>query len=283
VTRVGAVAAVVRASTPEVEAGYRLVAALHPAVRIEWQPRGRSDWLGRATFKASVERALAAFQSPFIAPLVDEMVWLRPVDLGDVAGALAALGDGVGTFQLQLGLHYANAAAARPQLWRPAGASGPGAAAAARLPPAVYCYTWTSLDMQPPDFMYTTIVDAGVYHARRLRHEWAALGEYHHPGELEGRWYARRPDYAPGCVHLLYENASVVNNELGDTVREDYGAAAAAASAGALANDTAALLAGWRVDVARFDGMTPPFSHVRAPPHLVPLVGRGSQCDVPDS
>lgn len=281
VAHAGAVAVVVRATSAETAAGYQLVAALHPSVHFEWQAQASRDWLGRAAFRRSVVAALAVLRAPFVAPLVDEVVWLRPVDLADVASALAQLG-GQGTFQLRLGLHYTNAAAAKPREWR---AGAPGR-------PRVSCYEWTSRTMQPPNFAYTAIVDAGVYPAARLRREWAAIGGYrgyHHPGELEGGWYDAQPGYAPGCVHLLYDNSSVVNNERSDsagrvvTVRDDYAGSAGPDNQRALLNDTRALLAGWRLDTAPFDGMLPPYGHVRVPLRLVPLVAPGSGCVDPRS
>jgi hypothetical protein len=263
----GAVTIILRATSLAAAVGYRVVEAAFPGVRFVWQTPALS-------FQRTTEAALRGLQAPYLMPLVDELVWTRPVDLAAVAGALRRGGD-VGTFQLRLGLHLAGIAAARPNI---ASSSSSSFAAARDTAAATYCYEWTGPDMAPSTFAHPTVLDAGVYPSARLQREWYSLS-YGSPNELEFFWYAHRQGYGPGCVHLFYANASVVNNESGDLVRDTAGALGGSSGGDAraviAANHTAALLAGQRIDVAAFDGLTGPYAHVSVPLRFVPLAPPG--------
>ena len=123
--------------------------------------------------------------------------------------------------------------------------------------------------MQPPDAASTTIVDAGVYSAPRLRSEWATL-RYRHPGELEGSWYAFKASYGKGCVHFFYEEATVTNVEsaTADKVRVDQ-AGADAASVDRLRRASLHLLSGQHLDISPARNLVPNNGHVTVPLALI--------------
>lgn len=260
----GATTVILRATSLASAVGYRVVAAAFPGVTFVWQTPALS-------FQRTVEAALRGLGAPYTMPLVDELVWTRDVDLGAVAAALRR-GSDRGTFQLRLGLHMAGVAAARPSIASLAAAAArDDDAAVAAGGGATYCYEWAGPDMAPSTFAHPTVLDAAVVPAARLRREWYSLS-FGSPNELEYFWYAYRQTYGPGCVHLFYANASVVNNESGDLVRDT---AADASKAELAAEHTAALLAGRRIDVEDFDGLTGPHAHVSVPLRFVPLAPPG--------
>jgi hypothetical protein len=275
VKRVGDVAIVAYASTPALAAAYGAVSAAHPYARFVWQHSGLS-------FAAAVDAALGGLRGRYTMPLVDELVWVGDVDLGDVAGALGrhVPGDD-GTFQLRLGRAYVHGDAipggrvleGPPQL--PPAATGGGAtnSSSSSASPArtLLCFPWSpALEGVNADFYYFASVDAGVFPAERLRAEWRALGPgIGHPGELEGGWYASMSRYGPGCVHLYYDAAAVVNIESGTHVRPDAGGLAVGADVRAVWSqaaevEAADVLRGVRYDVARLDGLVVSAGHMDA-------------------
>ena len=209
----GSVAVVFDGSEPAHLAAYAIVADLFPGVLFV----SEADFAAtddKSRFQLAVESVLSRFSAPYIASIVDEMIWLRETDLAQVAAYMAASAAGAATsFQLRMGMALSHIEDAKPTLVPPAPSS-------AEADPRVHCYTWTSPDMSPPTAAFTTIVGAAVFDARRLVADWAAL-RYAHPGQLEGRWYSSRPSYSLPCAHLFFEEAAIANFETTIKVRED--------------------------------------------------------------
>ena len=261
VRNVGTVAVIFAASRSEHMAGYALVAALFPHVHFVRD----SDFLVTASvniksqFQTAVEFALRdLLHSRYISPIVDEMIWLRETDMAFVAAVLTSSNpEGDGTFQMRLGWSVNGMAAARPE-----SVSMTASKEASTLHQKIFCYRWTGHNMAPPDAAYTTIVDAAVYDATRLRAEWATL-RYNHPGDLEGGWYAFKPHYGKGCVHFFFQEAAITNVEIGmaDKVRNDH-SKRDADSVGRIVTASLDLLSGQHLNVAPAMGLLPDSGHV---------------------
>jgi Glycosyl transferases group 1 len=233
---------------------YKQVETLFPCVHFVDERSFRSE-NGKSGFQIAVEFVLEACASPYISPVVDEMIWLRDVDLKEVTNFLLKFDNDRGTFQLRLGMSYSSIQKSQPTLVRYNSSK------------AIYCYVWTSQDMIPIDLGYTTIVDAGVYSASRLKNEWASL-RFNHPGELESQWYKFMPTYGPGCNHFFFYESSIVNVESKDKVRSDL----SQDSDGLLLKKSSfEILFGNHIDVSQFFNYSPTYSHVSLPLLLKPL------------
>ena len=253
----GGAAVVVRASTPLLRSAYKRLEELFPAIVFLYEgvPDGGASSIPAAaqflTFREATLAALTKLHSPFIMPLVDDVVFTRGVDLAHVAATLDANAP-QGTFQLRLTLAYEGAVALQQPLLP----------SVSHLHDAVHCYSWSAaLEAAQPSFFHFVNLDAGVYSARRVSHEWGLL-QFSHPGELEMAWYASKFSYGAGCLHLFYAHGSAVNVELGGHVRPDV---RLGTELGELDAEAAALLRGERFNVAALAGWNVTASHLVLP------------------
>ena len=257
----GSVTVIFDGSEPEHRAAYAVVADLFPGVLFVSEA-DFSAAEGKPRFQLAVESALRQFSAPYTTSIVDEMIWLRKVDLAHVAAHMAASSAGAdSTFQLRMGMSLVKIDDAQPSI-------APHAPSLAAVGGGgVRCFTWTSPDMSPPTAAYTTIVDGAVFDARRLAADWAAL-RYAHPGELETQWYAARPSFSRPCAHMFFDDAALCNFESTAKVRIDNADANPRRDASALTHASMLVQMGLHIDwsglVAR--RQKPPYPHVPEEP-----------------
>ncbi len=159
-------------------------------------------------FGRTFDRVLHQSEADFVVINVDEMIWLRPVDLGAAACLLHTLGDNqVASFQLRLGDNLR---------------LGPNFDEGRSVPIAhigkeeirAFYPLW-----QPYDYGYVTHTDAPLLSLRRLHRETGPwLYEITNPGALESRWLRRFLHKHARTWHLSFSKTRLVNNKLGERV-----------------------------------------------------------------
>ena len=238
-------------------AAYNVVKKHFPCVHFI-DEGGFTPEMDKSSFQLAVESVLESISSPFVSPIVDEMVWLSGVDFQDIADFLSTSDpDGRGTFQLRLGLSYLNMDLLSPHLVQ-----------TDRSNKTILCYSWSSQEMKPIDAGYTTIVDAGVYSTSRLKSDWLSFRNYKHPGDLEAQWYQFMPSYGPGCSHFFYENSVIVNVESAEKVRSDF---SSASDSEKILESSSQLLNNLHLDISTLFNYSPPYSHIYVKLALIPL------------
>ena len=260
VSGAGRVAVVFLASNALRQAAYARVVSLFKDV-LFFDEAAYHAVPNKPRFQVAVEHALESFSSPYITPIVDEMVWLRATNLAHVAVHLAtADSGGSGTFQLRLGMSYTNVGAANPSMLPSSLAPGD--------PRNVFCFAWFR-QISPFDFASMAIVDAVVVSAPRLRSEWRAIN-YSHPGDLEAEWSRFEPTYSKECAHYFYQESSITNIEDENKVRSDRSRAEQGGGLDAAARE---LLAERHLNISSVEGFSPDCGHQRMRLGLIPLVG----------
>ena len=159
-------------------------------------------------FGRTFDGILRKSDADYIMMNVDEIVWLRPVDLKTATCLMDSLGEKVISFQLRLGenLQFANKKITNNQK-----------ILIGRLgDEEIYGLypLW-----QPYDFSYVTQVDGPLISKQRLHDEMGPwLNETQHPGHVENRWLRRFLHKHARSWHLMYGKTRLVNNKVGDRV-----------------------------------------------------------------
>lgn len=250
----GDMAVVASASTPLLRAAYSRVNEHFPSVRFFYEGEA-----GVGDFKQATLRALHELSSPYVMPLVDEVVFTRNVDLVHVAASLDRHAPN-GTFQLHLGLAYAGSASVPRQTVLETAVSS--------MHDSVRGFPWSpDLETQQLSFYHVINLEASVYSLARVRRDWATPA-FRHPGELEFAWYHAKFDFLPSDLHLFYSRAVCVNIESGQHIRED---APERTELGVLEADARSVMQGSRFNIAALIGMNITTSHMSIP--LTLLVG----------
>ena len=159
-------------------------------------------------FGRTVEMILHKSDADYIMMTVDEIIWLRPVNLNIAACLMNSLGEQIISFQLRLGdnLKFGKYKVIENQKTF---IGQLGDEEIYGLYPL-----W-----QPFDFGYVTQVDGPIISKERLHHEIGPfLYESQHPGHIEGRWLRRFLHKHARSWHLMYGKSRLVNNKVGDRV-----------------------------------------------------------------
>ena len=146
-------------------------------------------------------------EADYIMMNVDEIVWLRPVDLVTATCLLDKLGDQVTSFQLRLGDNIRFGSKFIENQKQLIGDVGDEEINA-------FYPLW-----QPYDYGYVTQVDGPLISKERLHKEigpW--VYDTKHPGEVESRWLRRHLHKYARSWHLMYGKSRLVNNKVGDRV-----------------------------------------------------------------
>ena len=158
-------------------------------------------------FGRTFDGILHKSDADYIMMNVDEIVWLRPVDLNTATCLMDSLGEKVISFQLRLGenLKFRNKIPDNQKIL----IGRVGDEEIYGLYPL-----W-----QPYDFGYVTQVDGPLISKQRLHDEMGPwLYETQHPGQVESRWLRRFLHKHARSWHLMYGKSRLVNNKVGDRV-----------------------------------------------------------------
>ncbi len=148
---------------------------------------------------------LNEMESDYVILAVDEMIWLRPVDL-KVATCLLYLGHpNIASFQLRLGKnigHYHDISN-RDHRIRPV-----------RAPGAEEIYLLFARRLEY-DFGYVTNVDGTMMHKKDIIADLGkAMPNFRNPGQFENNWIRNGLHTRSRQWHLMYDSSRLVNNVL---------------------------------------------------------------------
>ena len=188
---------------------------------------------------------------------VDEIIWLRPVDLRLGACLLDASGDNVGAFQLRLGENLGRSF------------DGDSRFVQLRHYPGMYAYYPRRIRY---DFGYVTNVDGVLMRRRDLLKDLAdVLPTAAHPGSVENGWLFRRLHVSSRQWQLVYRHSRLVNN-----MALQDGRVAASDSPSKHSYDLARMVLDEKrkIDVLRFaeSNKFHPHTHITAAVHFIDLV-----------
>ncbi len=160
-------------------------------------------------FGRTLDGVFQRSDADYVVLAVDEIIWLRPVDLSASACFLHTLGDQVETFQLRLGdnLNFPHNMKISEDQKVLLGRIGQEEIFA-------YYPLW-----QPFDAGYITHVDGPLLSLKRLHNEWASwIQDVRDPGKLESLWLRKSMHKYARTWHLMYSKSRLVNNKVGDRV-----------------------------------------------------------------
>ena len=175
-----------------IEAYATIVSCLAGRLNIAVVPDDRRDFGGR------VESVLRGTTATSVMLAVDEIIWLRDVDLRRAACLLHVADGEVAAFQLRLGENLGRTFDDDPRF------------VPLKHSPEMFVYYPRRMRY---DFGYVTHVDGLLMRTRDLLADLAdVLPDTRHPGILENAWLRRRLHVRSRQWHLVYRHSRLVNN-----------------------------------------------------------------------
>ena len=208
-------------------------------------------------FGERVAHVLQTSSASSVMLAVDEIIWLRPVDLRLVACLMDVSGDDVGAFQLRLGENLGRSFEGDPRF------------VPLKHSPGMYTYYPRRMRY---DFGYVTNVDGVLMRRRDLLTDLAdVLPTAVHPGSVENMWLFKRLHVRSRQWQLVYRHSRHVNN-----MALQDGRVAASDSPSKDSYDLARMIVDHKrkIDVVRFaeSNKFHPHTHITAAVHFIDLV-----------